>query len=142
MAIHRVIYGSLERFIGVIIEEFAGAFPVWLSPVQVKILPISDKMNDYAAGILKELKAAGIRVELDARSESVGKKIREAEMEKVPYMLIVGEKEVEAKTVAVRTRSASAHTGGETGNQQDMGAMDLLKFIAMIQEQIKSRSIK
>jgi threonyl-tRNA synthetase len=131
VAIHRVIYGSLERFIGIIIEEFAGAFPVWLSPVQVKVLPISDKTLGYAEGVLKELKAAGIRAELDSRTESIGKKIREAEMEKVPYMLIVGEKEVEAKAVAVRAR-----------NQQDMGAMDLQKFLGIVQDQIKSRSIK
>ena len=130
VAIHRVIYGSLERFIGIIIEEFAGAFPVWLSPVQVKILPISDKMNDYAAGILKELKSSGIRVELDDRSESVGKKIREAEMEKVPYMLIVGEKEIAAKSISVRGR-----------NQKDLGAMQLAKFIETVSAEIKTRSL-
>ncbi len=131
VAIHRVIYGSLERFIGILIEEFAGAFPVWLSPVQAKILPISDKMNEYAESVLKELKNAGIRAQLDSRSESVGKKIREAEMEKVPYMIIVGEKEVEAKSVSVRGR-----------NQQDLGAMKLEQLIGTIQEQIKLRSIK
>lgn len=130
VAIHRVIYGSLERFIGILIEEFAGAFPVWLSPVQAKILPISDKMNDYATGVLKELKNAGIRAQLDSRSESVGKKIREAEMEKVPYMIILGEKEIEAKSVSVRGR-----------NQQDLGAMDVGKFIETVTEQIKSRSL-
>lgn len=129
VAIHRVIYGSLERFIGILIEHYAGAFPVWLSPVQVKVLPITDKQNKYAHDVAHDLKSLGIRVELDDRSESVGKKIREAEMEKVPYMLIIGEKEVTAKSVAVRAR-----------NQKDLGAMKLDKFSQKIREEISERS--
>ncbi|MEJ0021940.1 MAG: threonine--tRNA ligase [Candidatus Doudnabacteria bacterium] len=128
VAIHRVIYGSLERFIGILIEHYAGAFPVWLSPVQVKILPITEKQNKYAETVLKELKENGIRVELDDRNESVGKKIRDAEMEKVPYMLIVGEKEVAAKSVAVRAR-----------NQKDLGAMKTDKFIKKVSGEIQNR---
>jgi len=129
VAIHRVVYGSLERFIGIIIEHFAGSFPVWLSPVQAKVLPITDKQNKYAGSVLQELKTRGIRAELDDRSESVGKKIREAEMEKVPYMLIVGEKEVEAQSVAVRGR-----------NQHDLGVMKLAKFVNKVSEEIAKRS--
>ncbi len=112
-----------------LIEHYACAFPTGLSPVQVKVLPITDKQNKYAESVVEELKEAGVRVELDDRSESVGKKIREAEMEKVPYMLIVGEKEVEAKSVAVRAR-----------NQKDLGVMKLDKFIGKISDEIQSRS--
>jgi len=100
--LHRVILGSVERFIGIIIEHFAGAFPVWMAPVQAIILPISDKHLEYAEKIKKELFDAGVRVELDSRTESVGRKIRDAEMQKIPYMLIVGDKEIEANKVAVR----------------------------------------
>jgi len=100
--VHRVIYGSLERFIGILIEHFAGAFPVWLAPIQVIILPISDKHLDYAQEVIAELKNKEIRAEIDHRSESVGRKIRDAELQKIPYMLIVGDKEITAKKVAVR----------------------------------------
>ncbi len=127
--IHSALVGSPERFFGVAIEHYAGAFPVWLSPVQAKVLPITDKQNKYAETVLAELKARGIRAELDDRSESVGKKIREAEMEKVPYMLIVGEKEVEAGSVAVRGR-----------NQHDLGVMKLDKFVNKVSEEITNRS--
>ena len=102
--IHRVAFGSIERFIGILIEHYAGKFPTWLAPVQVKILPVSDKFADYAQKVTDELKAAGIRVELDGRSEKLGYKIREAQMQKVPYMIIVGEKEVAENVVSVRTR--------------------------------------
>lgn len=102
--IHRVLYGSIERFIGILIEHFAGKFPTWLSPVQVKILPITDKHIGYAKELEKEMKEKGIRVELDSRNEKIGYKIREAQLNKIPYMLIIGDKELEAKTVAVRTR--------------------------------------
>ena len=140
VAIHRVIYGSLERFIGLLIEHFAGAFPIWLSPVQVKILPITDKQNKYAHDQGAELLKNNIRMDVDDRSESVGKKIREAEMEKVPYMLIVGEKEVKAKKVAVRRRNQLARRSlGEGG--KDLGAMKLDKFIKQILEKIISRSL-
>lgn len=100
--IHRVIYGAIERFLGIYIENVAGAFPAWLTPVQAIVLPISDKHLDYAAKVEKELKDAGVRVKVDMRTESIGKKIREAEMQKIPYMLIVGDKEIDASKVAVR----------------------------------------
>lgn len=102
--IHRVIFGSIERFIGILIEHFAGAFPVWLAPVQVKVLPISEKHMDYAKKVTYELENAGVRAQLDERSEKIGFKIREAQMEKIPYMLIVGDKEVENGNVSVRVR--------------------------------------
>lgn len=130
IAIHRVVYGSLERFIGILIEHFAGAFPVWLSPVQVKILSITDKQNKYAQKVFESLNEQNIRVELDDRSESVGKKIREAEMQKIPYMIIIGEKEVKGKSVAVRAR-----------NQKDLGSMKLEKFLKKIQNEIESKSL-
>ena len=99
--IHRVAFGSIERFIGILIEHFAGAFPTWLAPVQVKVLPISDKFAEYGESVRKQLDEAGIRVELDTRSEKIGYKIREAQMQKIPYMLIVGQKEQEEGLVAV-----------------------------------------
>ena len=129
VVIHRVIYGSLERFIALLIEHYAGAFPTWLSPVQVKILPITDGQNKYAESVKVELMENNIRVELDDRAESVGKKIREAAMEKVPYMLIIGEKEAKAKSVSVRGR-----------NQKDLGSQKLEKFIKQILEEIKKRA--
>ncbi len=126
--IHRVVFGSIERFIGVITEHFAGAFPTWLSPVQVKILPITDRTMGYAKEVAEKLSAAGVRVEVDERNEKLGYKIREAQMEKVPYKLIVGDKEAADGTVAVRTRDA------------DKGAMGLDEFMAKLQEEIASRS--
>ena len=127
--LHRVVFGSIERFIGVITEHFAGAFPTWLAPVQVKVMPITDRSREYAEGIYQKLFDAGIRVESDYRNEKIGYKIREAQMQKIPYMLVIGDKEAEAGTVAVRTRA-----GG------DMGAMSLDDFMAKIQEEIKTRS--
>ena len=103
--IHRVVFGSIERFIGVITEHFAGAFPVWLSPVQVKVMPITDRAADYAKSVAAKLDAAKVRVETDLRNEKIGYKIREAQMQKIPYMLVVGDKEAEAGTVSVRTRA-------------------------------------
>lgn len=100
--LHRVVFGSFERFIGILLEHFAGAFPVWIAPIQAIVLPISDKHLDYAKSVAEKLQEKNIRVEVDERSESVGRKIRDAEMQKVPYMLIVGDKEIEAKKVAVR----------------------------------------
>jgi threonyl-tRNA synthetase len=126
--IHRVVLGSIERFIGVITEHFAGAFPTWLSPVQVKILPITDRTHDYAKEVSAKLEALGIRTEVDLRNEKLGFKIREAQMEKVPYKLVVGDKEAEEGTVAVRTRDS------------DKGAMPLADFIAKIQEEINTKS--
>ena len=127
--IHRVVFGSIERFIGIITEHYAGAFPVWLSPVQAMIMPITDRVNDYATELKEKLSAAGVRVETDLRNEKIGYKIREAQMQKLPYMLVVGDKEKEAGTVAVRTR------GGV-----DLGTMPVDEFIAKITAQIKSRS--
>ena len=127
--IHRVVFGSIERFIGVITEHFAGAFPVWLSPVQVKVMPITDRTADYAKNVAAKLAALGVRVETDLRNEKIGYKIREAQMQKLPYMLVVGDREAENGAVAVRTR------GG-----QDLGAMPVDEFIAKITEEIKTRS--
>jgi threonyl-tRNA synthetase len=127
--VHRALLGSLERFFGMLIEHFAGAFPAWLAPVQSKVMSITDKQFDYAKGVRDQLLAAGIRVELDSRSEKIGFKIREAAMEKVPYILVVGEKEVEQNAVAVRER------GGK-----DLGAMPLNEFISILQEKIRSKS--
>jgi threonyl-tRNA synthetase len=126
--IHRVVFGSIERFIGVITEHFAGAFPTWLAPVQATILPITDRANDYAEQLAKELDAAGVRAETDLRNEKIGKKIREAQMQKIPYMLVVGDKEAESGTVSVRTRA-----GG------DEGSMTAAEFIARITEEIRTR---
>ena len=104
--IHRVCYGSIERFIGIITEHFAGKFPTWLAPMQVKVLPVSDKSMDYAKGVYEQLRSAKIRCELDTRNEKIGYKIREArQVDRVPYMLIIGEKEVETGTVSVRDRA-------------------------------------
>ncbi len=127
--IHRVVFGSIERFIGVITEHFAGAFPVWLSPVQVKVMPITDRAADYAKSVAAKLDAAKVRVETDLRNEKIGYKIREAQMQKIPYMLVVGDKEAEAGTVSVRTRAGV-----------DLGAMPLDEFMAKICEEISTRS--
>jgi len=126
--IHRVVYGSIERFIGILIENYAGAFPAWLSPEQVRIMPITDKFADYGKEVEGKLNKAGFRVHLDDRNEKVGYKIREAQVKKIPYMLIVGEKEVEAGTVAVRSRN-----GG------DLGAMKLDDFIAKLAQEVKDK---
>lgn len=135
VVVHRVIYGSLERFIGLLIEHYAGALPLWLSPIQVKVLPISKKQNAYAKQVLKFLVGTGLdlslpdlRIELDDRDESVGKKIREASMQKIPYQIILGEKEMKSKKVAVRTREG-----------KDLGAMNLKKFVEKIQTEIEKK---
>ena len=128
--IHRALLGSIERFIGVITEHFAGAFPVWLSPVQVKVMTITDRSRDWAVEAAKRLEAMGVRVETDLRNEKIGYKIREAQGKKIPYMLVIGDKEAEAGTVAVRTRA-----GG------DKGAMPLDEFASALLEQIRTRSL-
>ena len=128
--IHRVVLGSIERFIGVITEHFAGAFPTWLAPVQVKVMPITDRTAEYAKKVAAELESAGVRVETDLRNEKIGYKIREAQSKKIPYMLIVGDKEAEAGTVSVRTRA-----GG------DMGAVALEEFKDKLLEEIRTRSL-
>ena len=128
--IHRVIYGSIERIMAILIENFAGAFPTWLAPVQVKVLPIAEKFNDYAEKVKKELEEKDIRVELDGRNETIGKKIREAQLEKVPYMLVVGEKEETTNTVAVRKRGAG-----------DQGTVSIADFIKSITKEISTRAL-
>ncbi len=129
--IHRVAFGSIERFIGILIEHFAGAFPTWLSPVQVKVLPISEKFLDYGQKVLDELKAAGIRAEIDTKAEKIGYKIREARLQKIPYMLVVGAKEEEEGKVSVRSRFLG-----------DEGSRDLQSFIADIRTEIADRVIR
>ena len=126
--IHRVIFGSIERFIGILTEHYAGAFPTWLAPVQVKILPVSDKYLDYAKKVYDELDAAGIRVKVDDRSEKLGWKIREGQKEKVPYMLIVGEKDEADQTVSVRSRVNG-----------DEGAVAVPEFAARVKKEIADR---
>ena len=128
--VHRAIFGSFERFIGIITEHFAGAFPVWLSPVQVSILPISDHQKEYAEKVKAILEEKGIRVELDARQEKIGYKIREAQLQKVPYMLILGEKEVEVNAVGVRKRK-----------EGDIGQMSIEDFVSMISKEIEEKTI-
>ena len=118
--IHRALFGSIERFFGVLIEHYAGAFPLWLAPVQIAVLPITDRVNEYADKIAKELKENGFRVEANLRSDKIGAKIREAQLQKVPYMLVIGDKELEDGTVAVRERK-----------QGDVGTMSLNEFIEM-----------
>ena len=126
--IHRALIGSPDRFMGVLIEHYAGAFPVWLSPVQVKILPVSEKHVQYGNEILTELKNAGIRTEIDDANESLGKKIRTAKTEKVPYLMVVGDKEVESKTVTLENRKESE------------GAQELSKIIERLRQEISNRT--
>ena len=126
--LHRVVFGSIERFIGVLIEHYAGAFPTWLAPVQVKILTISDKQKEYADELVKQFMKEGIRAELDDREEKIGYKIREAQLQKIPYMLIIGEKEVEANAVRVRARK-----------EGDIGQMPVKEFISKIKEEIEEK---
>ena len=128
--IHRVVYGSIERFIGILIEHFAGAFPVWLAPVQVRILTITDRTNSYAQELAKKFSDADIRVETDLRNEKIGYKIREAQTEKIPYMLVVGDKEMENGTVAVRARGKG-----------DLGAMPVDEFLNKILDEIRTKSM-
>ena len=128
--LHRVIFGSIERFIGIITEHFSGAFPAWLSPVQAKLLPITDAQHDLARQVADKLKAKGIRVEIDNSNEKIGYKIRKAQLEKVPYMLVMGAKEVEVNAVAVRSRKAG-----------DIGQMLVDEFVAKLQEEIETKAI-
>ena len=129
--LHRVVLGSIERFIGVITEHFAGAFPAWLAPVQVKILPVTDRALDYAKDLSDALDGQGFRVEVDDRNEKIGKKIREATLEKVPYMIVVGDRDMENKTISVRTRAG-----------EDLGAMSLEDFTAKLKEVVDSKAIQ
>lgn len=127
--IHRVIFGSIERFIAILTEHFAGAFPLWLSPVQVKVLPISENTQAYAQKVAEELEAADLRVETDNRNEKIGYKIREAQLQKIPYMLVIGEKEAQSGEISVRGRKAG-----------DLGAMQLSEFIRKASEEVASKA--
>ena len=127
--IHRVAFGSIERFIGILIEHYAGKFPTWIAPVQAKILLVSDRFKEYAEEVKKALFDKGIRVELDDRAEKIGYKIREAQLQKVPYMLIVGEKEVNEKKVSVRSR-----------DNGEMGAIEVEEFIANVLKEVEERT--
>ena len=129
--IHRVIYGSIERFIGILTEHFAGAFPTWLAPVQVRVLPITERQHDYTEQIIAQLKTEGIRVEVDKRSEKIGYKIREGQLQKIPYLLVLGDKEVEANTIAVRHRK-----------EGDLGTMGMEEFVAMLKTEIRDKAIR
>ena len=128
--IHRAPFGSMERFTGILIEHFAGAFPTWLSPVQVVVMPISEKFNDYAKLVLAELSQANVRAELDASNDKIGAKIRRAREAKIPYMFVVGAKEAETNTVSVRTRK-----------DKDLGARPLKDFLETLKEEIRTRAL-
>jgi threonyl-tRNA synthetase len=130
LMVHRALWGSVERFFGILIEHYAGAFPVWLAPVQVEVLPLSEKFSVYANNVAMELRTAGFRVHLDDRNEKLQAKIRDAQMQKIPYMLIVGAKEAEAGTVSVRHQSKG-----------DLGPRPIGEFIADLRNQIDSRTI-
>ena len=130
IVIHRVIFGSIERFIGILIEHFAGKFPTWLAPVQVKVLPISDKFNDYSEQIKNELEKNGIRVEMDYRNEKIGYKIRESRNERVPYIVVVGEKEENEKKISLRSRKNG-----------DEGSLELKELIDRINDEVISKSL-
>ena len=128
VVIHRAIFGSFERFIALLIEHYAGAFPLWLAPVQARLLPIADRHLDYARTTKTALEAAGLRVELDDRQEKIGYKIREAQLQKIPYMLVIGDREAAEGTVAVRTRA-----GG------DQGARPVAEFTAAATAEVRAR---
>jgi threonyl-tRNA synthetase len=129
LMVHRALWGSVERFFGVLIEHYAGAFPVWLAPVQASVLPVSGKFGEYAAKVTRTLKAAGVRVHYDDRNEKLQAKIRDAQLEKIPYMLVIGGKEAEAGTVSVRHRSKG-----------DLGPRPLEQFVADVRQEIQSRA--
>jgi threonyl-tRNA synthetase len=129
--IHRVVFGSIERFIGILTEHFAGAFPLWLAPEQVRVLPISERLHEAATQVEQALKGAGVRATLDARSEKIGFKIREAQLQKIPYMLIIGDKEQESGTVSVRSR-----------RDGDLGAMELDALLERIQQEVKEKAVE
>ncbi|HEY0005914.1 MAG TPA: threonine--tRNA ligase [Pyrinomonadaceae bacterium] len=128
--IHRALFGSVERFFGVLIEHYAGAFPMWLAPVQIAVLPITDRINEYAEGVARELRSVGLRVDLNLRSEKVGAKIRDAQLQKVPFMLVLGDREMEEGKVAVRERKRG-----------DLGAMTLDEFKRMARQLVETRAI-
>jgi threonyl-tRNA synthetase len=126
--VHRALLGALERFFGLLIEHYAGAFPVWLAPVQAVLIPITDRHVEYARQVVTQLREAGLRADVDARSERMQSKIRDAQLQKIPYMLIVGDREMEAGVVAVRLRT-----------EENLGARPVEEFIAMAQEAIAEK---
>ena len=128
--IHRALFGSMERFFGVLIEHYAGAFPMWLAPVQIAVLPITDRVNEYADELARELREAGFRVEANLRSEKIGAKIRDAQLQKVPFMLVLGDREMEQKTVAVRERARG-----------DIGVMSVAEFKEMARRLVETRAL-
>src|SRR5262249_36782282 len=130
IVIHRAIFGSFERFIGILTEHFAAAFPAWLAPVQVRVLPVSAKHQAYAQSVHERLRGAGLRVELDDRSEKLGYKIREAQVQKIPYMLVVGEREAQQGTASVRKRSG-----------EDVGALPVERFLAEVTVEVRTRAV-
>ena len=129
LMVHRALLGSVERFFGILIEHYAGAFPVWLAPVQVEVCPVSEKINDYARHVTETLKHHGLRVHLDDRNDKLPAKIRDAQMQKIPYMLVVGAKEAEAGTVSVRHRSKG-----------DLGPRPLAEFVEALQKEAETRA--
>ncbi len=128
--VHRALFGSIERFFGVLIEHYAGAFPLWLAPVQVAVLPITDRINEYAEQVAADLRGAGLRVEVNLRSEKIGAKIRDAQMQKVPFMLVLGDRELEQGNVAVRERSKG-----------DIGVMATADFVKMACKLVEMRAL-
>ncbi|MBQ6294497.1 MAG: threonine--tRNA ligase, partial [Firmicutes bacterium] len=129
--IHRVVFGSIERFIGVITEHFAGAFPTWLAPVQVKILPVTDRAIPYAESVSQMLESSGFRTEIDRRNEKLGRKIVDGRAEKIPYLLVVGDKDVQNNTVAPRSRS-----------EGDLGTMNITEFTELLRKKVASKALK
>jgi threonyl-tRNA synthetase len=129
--VHRALFGSIERFFGVLIEHYAGAFPLWLAPVQVAVLPITDRINEYAEGVGVKLRAAGLRVEINLRNDKIGAKIRDAQLQKVPFMLVLGDREMQDDKVAVRERLKG-----------DIGAMSLNEFEEMARRLVETRALK
>jgi len=128
--IHRALFGSMERFFGVLIEHYAGAFPMWLAPLQVAVLPITDRVNEYAEKVALELRGAGFRVETNLKSEKIGAKIRDSQMQKVPFMLVLGDREMEQGNVAVRERAKG-----------DVGVMSIEEFKTMARRLVDSRAL-
>ena len=128
--VHRALFGSIERFFGVLIEHYAGAFPMWLAPVQVSVLPITDRVNEYAEKVVTELRSAGLRTESNLKSEKIGAKIRDAQMQKVPFMLVLGDREMEQGNVAVRERSKG-----------DIGVMSTGDFVEMARKLVEQRAL-
>jgi len=131
VVIHRVIYGSFERFIGIITEHFAGSFPLWLSPIQVKVIPISEKFEEYSNQVLNELRKNKIRAEIDLRNETLGARVRDAQNEKVPYMVIIGQKEQDENTITLRKR-----------NSKDLEIYSLTDLTVLVKNKIETKDLE